>query len=132
MKKIFKLIIGVVILIILSYGIYVFFIDCKETKVDFGKTFTLERFDYAKIGDEAIVKVLKIVDNRCKDKSCKVDGQYEVKLIVMNDRRMKFVELGSLSKSEMELGKLKYIVKLKEVDDGKNATLVLEKMEESK
>lgn len=118
MKRIVGFIITLGILGALGYGIYKFFFDCKSANTDFGRHFLIENeMDYFKIGDEAIVKLLDIEDNRCLEEGCLGKGQFLVKLLVLNDMKIAYVELGSETGSSKDIDKLKYSIELVEIND---------------
>jgi len=62
--------------------------DCKEEsyiKVNTNNSSCIDNLDiYVKIEDEAIVKLIKIEDNRCLEESCEREGQLLVKVLVLN------------------------------------------------
>lgn len=127
MKRIVSLTIGLIILAILGVLGYKFFFDCEEYVTSFDKYFTLEKFDYAKVNDEAIVKLLNIKDNRCLEETCEREGEFEVQLLVINDMRISYVTLGMLSghkKNVKTSKKTGYDIELIRVDEDK-ATLKL-------
>lgn len=120
MKKIIYWGIGISIIVLLGYVSYKFFFDCKSTLGEFDHVFILEDLmDYVKIEDEAIVKLIKIEDNRCLEESCEREGQQLVKVLVLNDNRVSYVSLGTLSETKKEIEKLGYIIELDSIkDDG--------------
>ena len=126
MKKLIGIISGVVILGLLGFGIYKIFIDCERTNTTYDKYFTLNEMDYAVIDDELNVKVLDIKDNRCKGDDCEREGQYLVRLLVYNDAKIAYVELGTLDPLSVNIDKLslEYTVNLIRVDE-KGATLTV-------
>ncbi len=126
MKKIIRIIVGLVILGLLAFAVYKFFIDCERTNTYYEKYFTLDEMDYAVIEDELIVKLLDIKDDRCLDADCDREGQYLVKLLVVNSAKIAYVELGTLSPTSVELDiiSLEYTLTLIRVDE-KGATLTV-------
>lgn len=132
MKRIIGFIIGIGLIVAIGFGIYKFFFDCQKTYAYFGKTFILEKkFDYAVIDDEAVVKLLGVDDNRCFEGECAGQGQFVVKLLVLNDMKMSYVTLGTLSESEKDIDSLKYMIELEDLNDD-GIFLKLSKMEEKK
>lgn len=132
MKRIIGFIIGIGVIIAIGFGIYKFFFDCQKTYAYFEKTFILEnKYDYAVVGDEAVVKLLGVDDNRCFEGECAGQGQFLVKLLVLNDMKMSYVTLGTLSESEKDIDSLKYMIELEDVNDD-GIFLKLSKMEEKK
>ena len=124
MKKKIGLIIGLIILIVLGIFIYKFFIDCNKITTTFNRLFTLQKLDYAVIEDEVIIKLLDIEDNHCYDPECQNEGQYVVKLLVLNDHHLAYVELGTLTPLSVTIDKLKleYTINLDSADEN-GATL---------
>lgn len=131
MKKIIKFIITISILILIGYGVYKFFFDCKRVNTEFDRNFILEEMDYAKIDKEAVVKLLDIKDSRCLEENCEREGQFEIKLLVLNDMRMSYVTLGSLSESAKDIEKLGYSIELIEASENE-VTLKLQRLEDRK
>ncbi len=130
MKKIRRILVGVIILGLLGFGIYKFFIDVEKYNTTYDKYFTLEEMDYAVVDDEVIVKLINIKDDRCLDVSCDREGQFIVKLLLINQHKFTFVDLGTLEPTLVELDKisLEYTLELIRVnDDGKSATLRINK-----
>ena len=130
MKKIRRILVGVIILGLLGFGIYKFFIDVEKYNTTYDKYFTLEEMDYAVVDDEVIVKLINIKDDRCLDVSCDREGQFNVKLLLINQHKFTFVDLGTLEPTLVELDKisLEYTLELIRVnDDGKSATLRINK-----
>lgn len=128
MRKLLNFIIVIALIGLIIFGVYKFFFDCEKTEVDFERLFVLnEPMDYAVVGEEAIVKLLKVEDNRCLEENCEREGQQEVKLIVMNDMKITYVTLGTLSESKKEIEKLNYLIELDNVE-GEKVTLKLTKL----
>lgn len=126
MKKLIRIIVGLVIVGLLGFGIYKVFIDCEKVNTFYDKYFTLQEMDYAVVEDELIVKLLDIKDNRCLESDCDREGQYLVKLIVLNDAKFAYVELGTLEPTSVKLDKisLEYTIELIDVDtDGATMTV---------
>ena len=126
MKKTIGILMGLVIIGLIIFGIYKVFIDCEKTNTFYNKYFTLQEMDYAVIEDELIVKLLDIKDNRCLESDCEREGQYVVKLIVVNDAKFAYVELGTLEPTSVTIDKLslEYKIDLIDVDD-EGATLTV-------
>lgn len=125
MKKVIWNISAIILLAALLFGIYKFFFDCHRYISHFDREFTLEVNDYAKIADEAYVKLLSIKKNECQEKAgCEREGQTVAKLLVVNHHRITYVSLGTLADKEKELTKLKYKIRLVKIKEGK-ATLKL-------
>lgn len=116
MKLVKKLII-LLIIILLGFGIYKFFFACDKVIIDFNQEFTLKVLDYAKVSDEAYVKLLKITDQRCQGSDCEREGQIEYQLVVLNDMRVQFVTLSTLEQTAIEINKTNYVL---ELTDGTN------------
>lgn len=122
---------GLVIIGLIIFGIYKVFIDCEKTNTFYNKYFTLQEMDYAVIEDELIVKLLDIKDNRCLDDDCEREGQYVVKLIVVNDAKFAYVELGTLTPTSVTIDKLSLEYKIDLIDvDSEGATLTVSPVEE--
>ena len=119
MKKAIRIITGLLIVGLLIFGIYKVFIDCERTNTFYDKYFTLDEMDYAVLEDELIVKILDIKDNRCLEDTCEREGQYLVKLLVLNEAKFAYVELGTLEPTSVKLDKisLEYTLNLIRVDD---------------
>lgn len=119
MKKFIWIIGWVVVLGLLGFGIYKFFIDCEKVNTYFDRYFTLDEMDYAVVEDAVTVKLLDIKDDEN-------EGQYIVKLLVLNDAKIAYVELGSIDPLSVEIDKLnlEYIINLIRVDDD-GATLTI-------
>ena len=85
--------------------------------------------DYAVVGEEVVVKLLNIKDDRCLDVSCEREGQYLVKVFIINNNKFTIVDLGTLEPTKVKIDKLslEYTIELIEVEDGKTATLKLTK-----
>ncbi|MDE6284606.1 MAG: hypothetical protein K2M17_02575 [Bacilli bacterium] len=119
MKRIISFVVGIAVIVAIGFGIYKFFFDCQETRAEFGRIFVLEnKMDYATLEDEAVVKLLDVVDDRCLEgEECVREGQFLVKLLVLNDMKMQYVTLGTLSESKKDLDKVKYSIELDGVDE---------------
>lgn len=128
MKKLINFIISILIILAIVYGIYKFFIDCERINTNFDRNFILSKMDYASIDDEAIVKLLDIEDNRCLEDTCEREGQLVVKLLVLNDMRVSYITLGTLSESNKDIEKLKYSIELVEASES-FATIKLNRLE---
>lgn len=128
MKKLIGFILSILIILAIVYGIYKFFIDCERVNTNFGRNFILSKMDYASIDDEAIVKLLDIEDNRCLEDTCEREGQLVVKLLVLNDMRVSYITLGTLSESNKDIEKLKYSIELVEASES-FATIKLNRLE---
>ena len=59
MKKIIRIILGLLLVGLIVFGIYKFFFDCQKVNTEFAKYFTLQEMDYAVIGDEVTLKFLE-------------------------------------------------------------------------
>lgn len=128
MKRLLNFIIGIALIGLIVFGVYKFFFDCEKTEVSFERLFVLNKpMDYAIVGEEAIVKLLKVDDNRCLEETCERVGQQEVKLLVLNDMKITYVTLGTLSESKKEIEKLNYLIELDSVE-GEKVTLKLTKL----
>ena len=112
MKKIIGIISVAVILILLGFGIYKFFIDCDRIDTFYNRYFTLDEMDYAVVEDAVTVKLLDI-------KNDKDAGQYIVKLLVLNDAKIAYVELGSVDPHSVQTDKisLEYTIDLIRIDE---------------
>lgn len=132
MKKIISLGIGLSIVVLLCYGGYKFFFDCKKSDGEFDRIFILENpMDYVKIEKEAVVKLIKVEDDRCLEETCEREGQILVKALVLNDNRISYVSLGTLSESKQEIEKLGYIIELDSVNEN-GVYMKLSKVEKKK
>ena len=131
MKKAIRIITGLIIVGLLVFGVYKIFIDCERTNTFYDKYFTLDEMDYAVLEDELIVKLLDIKDNRCLDADCDREGQFLVRLVVLNDAKFAYVELGTLEPVSVKLDEisLEYTLNLIRVDDS-GATLTVTPNEE--
>lgn len=131
MKLVKKLII-LLIIILLGLGIYKFFFACEKIIIDFNQDFTLAVLDYAKVSDEAYVKLLKINDQRCLEENCERKGQIEYKLVVLNDMRVQFVTLRTLDPTSVEINKTNYVLELTDGTDPEKGKFKLNLIEEKK
>ena len=130
MKKLIKIIITIAVLAGIVFGIYKVFFDCKGMNIPFKQEFTLKTFDYAKVGDEAIVKLMRIEDFRCKDnEDCKGDGELEYKIIVINDHKIAYVKLGSVANTKRDIEKLGYRLSFINAESDDSVTLKLVRLE---
>ena len=131
MKKFIWIIGWVVVLGLLGFGIYKFFIDCEKVNTYFDRYFTLDEMDYAVVEDAVTVKLLDIKDDRCLEESCEREGQFLVRLVVLNDAKFAYVELGTLEPVSVKLDEisLEYTLNLIRVDDS-GATLTVTPNEE--
>lgn len=130
-RKISLIICGVILLAVGICG-YKFFFDCNKYYSDFEKMFTLEKMDYAVVGDEYRVKLVKIEDNRCFGDKCGSAGEYEYKLFVANGRHISYVTVSSVDKKEVKIEKLKCTLKFEDEEEGKKITFSLAKDKEKK
>lgn len=128
-KGIIKIVVILGVLIAIGVGVYKVFFDCKAIYIPFDQEFTLKRFDYAKIGDEAVVKLMKIEDYRCKEEKCKGDGELEYKVLVINVHKMSYVKLGSVATKKRDIEKLGYTLSVEDVESDDSVTLKLVRME---
>lgn len=121
MKKLIKFIVIIALIGFIAYGCYIFFIDINKPIVDFDQTFTLEKYDQARVGNKVTVKLLSIEDNRCKGNDCEREGQYVAKVLVKDDRHVVIEKLGSVGESKKDLSehKLNYTIELLETDGEK-------------
>ena len=73
-----------------------------------------------------LLQLLDIKDNRCLDADCDREGQYLVKLLVLNEAKIAYVELGTLEPTSFKLEKisLEYTLNLIRVDEN-GATLTV-------
>ncbi len=117
MKKIFRLILVLLIIILIIFGVYKFFFDCQKYNVDFDKYFTLQEMDYAIIGKEATLKLLAINEDKCLNNNCEYDGQEVVKFLIMNEHKIAYIKLGTLEENKKTIKDTDYIVELIKVDD---------------
>lgn len=133
MKRLFRLILGLIVLAAAGFGIYKFFFDCETRYADFGQYFVLNELDVGKIGEKVTVKLIDIEDDRCTSEDCVREGQYMVKLLVKDDRHIAYVTLGTLSETAKDLDedKLDYNIELIETD-GKTATFKVSEIEVKK
>lgn len=126
MKKAIRIITGLLIVGLLIFGIYKIFIDCEKINTFYDKYFTLDEMDYAVLEDELIVKLLDIKDDRCLEADCEREGQYLVRLLVLNEAKFAYVELGTLEPTSEKLTEisLEYTLNLIRVDED-GATLTV-------
>ena len=117
MKKIFRLILVLLIIILIIFGVYKFFFDCQKYNVEFDKYFTLQEMDYAIIGKEATLKLLAINEDKCLNNNCEYDGQEVVKFLIMNEHKIAYIKLGTLEENKKTIKDTDYIVEFVKVDD---------------
>ncbi len=129
MKKGIKILVTILIIAIIGFGIYKIFIDCEKVTTFYDRDFVLETMDYATIENEAIVKLIGIDDNRCKEESCEREGEMVAKVFVINDHHMTYVKLGTLAETRKELEKLGIIIELVEIDKDNKVTLKVTKLD---
>lgn len=129
MKKGIKILVIILIVIAIGYGIYKLFIDCERVITFYDREFVLETMDYAKIENEAIVKLIGIDDNRCKEESCEREGEMVAKVFVINDHHMSYVKLGTLAETSQDLKKLGIMIELIEIDKDNKVTLKVTKLD---
>ena len=91
----------------------------------FDRDFTLKVGDYAKVNDEVYVKLEKITDNRCKEETCEREGQQVAQVMVINDHRIRRLELGTLAEYKQKIEKTDYTIILKEINEQNEATFML-------
>ena len=121
------LIIGIIVAIL--YGGYKIIFDCKEVNVPFKQEFTLEPLDYAKVGNEAIVKLIKIEDYRCLEPECDGEGEFEYKVLVINDHKFSYLTMGSVATTKRDIEKLGYTLSVENADSENSVTMKLVRME---
>lgn len=117
MKKIFRLILVLLIIVLIIFGVYKFFFDCQKYNVEFDKYFTLQEMDYAIIGKEVTLKLLAINEDKCLNNNCEYDGQEVVKFLIMNKHKIAYIKLGTLEENKKTIKDTDYIVELIKVDD---------------
>lgn len=119
MKKFMWIISWVVVLGLLGFGIYKFFIDCDKIETEYDRYFTLGEMDYAVANEDVTVKLLDL-------KNDKDTGQYLVRLLVYNDAKIAYVELGSIDPTIVMTDKisLEYTISLIRIEDD-TATLTI-------
>lgn len=117
MKKIFRLILVLLIIVLIIFGVYKFFFDCQKYNVEFDKYFTLQEMDYAIIGKEVTLKLLAINEDKCLNNNCEYDGQEVVKFLIMNEHKIAYIKLGTLEENKKTIKDTDYIVELVKVDD---------------
>ncbi len=117
MTKLVKRIISLVIICLLVFGIYKIFFDCEKSYTNFDNTITLKKMDYSIVSDEAIVKLIGISDNRCKEENCEREGEMVAKLLVVNNHRISYVKLGTLANNSQRLEKLNYNIELLSIEN---------------
>ncbi len=108
--KIVKRLITLAILIIIGFFIYQVFFNCDSYNISVDQQFTLKLYDYAKLNDGTIIKLLRVKDNRCYEENCEYEGEAEYKLLVMNDMRINIVTISTLVKTKMKVKKTDYTV----------------------
>ena len=128
--KIVKKLIILLIIILIGWGIYKFFFACDKVNADFNQEFTLKVLDYAKVKNEAYVKLLSVKDNRCLEADCEHEGQIEYKLIILNDMRVQIVTLSRLSTPTVEIKKTNYVLELVDGNSLEQAKFKLNLIEE--
>lgn len=117
----------VVLGLFIAVGIYVynFFYGGEKVYSYFDHDFTLKVGDYAKVNDEVYVKLEKITDNRCKEETCEREGQQVAQVMVINDHRIRRLELGTLAEYKQKIEKTDYTIILKEINEKNEATFML-------
>ena len=117
----------VVLGLFIAVGIYVynFFYGGEKVYSFFDREFTLIVGDYAKVNDEVYVKLEKITDNRCKEETCEREGQQVAQVMVINDHRIRRLELGTLAEYKQKIEKTDYTIILKEINEQNEATFML-------
>lgn len=117
----------VVLGLFMAVGIYVynFFYGGEKVYSYFDRDFTLKVGDYAKVNDEVYVKLEKITDNRCKEETCEREGQQVAQVMVINDHRIRRLELGTLAEYKQKIEKTDYTIILKEINGKNEATFML-------
>ena len=128
-KGFIKMFIGLGIIVALMYGSYKIFFDCQEIDVPFDQEFTLKKYDYAKVGNEAVVKLMKIEDYRCKKSDCEGKGELEYKVLVINDHKYSYVTLGEVATTKRNIEKLGYTLSVERVESDDSVTMKLIRME---
>lgn len=128
--KFIKHLIILFVVILLGWEIYKFFFACDKVISDFNQEFTLSVLDYAKIKDEAYVKLIKTNDRRCQGSDCEREGQIEYKLLVLNDMRVQYVTLSTLDPKTVEIKKTNYVLELVEGIDTNKAKFKLNLLKE--
>lgn len=117
----------VVLVLFIGVGLYVynFFYGGDKLYSYFDRDFTLKVGDYAKVNDEVYVKLKEIVDTRCKEEKCEREGQQIAKVMVINDHRIRMIELGTLAESKQKVEKTDYTIILKNINKNNEATFML-------
>lgn len=117
----------VVLVLFIGIGVYVynFFYGGDKLYSYFDRDFTLKVGDYAKVNDEVYVKLKEIVDTRCKEEKCEREGQQIAKVMVINDHRIRMMELGTLAEYKQKVEKTDYTIILKEINENNEATFML-------
>ena len=114
----------VVLGLFIAVGIYVynFFYGGEKVYSYFDRDLTLKVGDYAKVNDEVYVKLEKITDNRCKEETCEREGQQVAQVMVINDHRIRRLELGTLAEYKQKIEKRESTIILKEINEQNEAT----------
>lgn len=129
MKKIRSWLVAIVVIGLISFGVYKVFFDCEHLYTHFEREFTLGIMDYATVDEEVIVKLMGIDDNRCLKEDCEHEGDMVAKVLVINNHRVSYVKLDNLVDTTKDLTKIGYMIELIEINDEKKVTLKLTKLE---
>ena len=130
MKKIINFLLTLVILGLIGFGIYKVFFSGEKLNSFFDREVTLSVWDQVTVSSEVTVKLISIDDNRCKEDDCDREGQFVAKFLVLNSKKMAYIEVGSLDPEPTKIDKLsiEYIVELTNVsEDGKSVTIKVNK-----
>lgn len=130
MKRLIGIIITIAIIVGIIYGVKYVFLDAEKIELEYDRIFTLGEMDYAKVGNETTVKLLQIKDNRCKEKDCAREGQFLYKLLVYDNHKFEYVELGSIVDTTKDLNKVKCSIKFEDAKDNDHASFRLTKLKE--
>ena len=126
MKKLINIVITLVIIGLIGFGIYKLFIDGEKLNSFFDREITLNIWDQVNVSDAVTVKLISIKDERCLKSDCLREGQFTVKFLVFNNKKITYIELGELDPQRITIDKISLEFKIELIDvsdDGKSATI---------
>lgn len=126
MKKLINIVITLVIIGLIGFGIYKLFIDGEKLNSFFDREITLNIWDQVNVSDAVTVKLISIKDERCLESDCLREGQFTVKFLVFNNKKITYIELGELDPQRITIDKISLEFKIELIDvsdDGKSATI---------
>ena len=106
MKKIVNIIVVLIILGAIGFGIYKLFIDGEKLNSFYDREVTLNVWDQVNVSDAVTVKLISIKDERCLESDCLREGQFTVKFLVFNNKKITYIELGELDPQRITIDKI--------------------------